>query len=523
MATTSIFSQNTLQGIVADSLTQESLVGATVYLVGTSLGSACNIEGEYRIPSIPDGKYTVRISYIGYKTKFLDVTLRNKQTMEIFFQLSVETIEGKTIEVSAQALGQAAAINQQLSSNTIVNVISEQKIKELPDANAAESIGRLPGVSILRSGGEANKVILRGLSDAYTSVTIDGVRIASTDASSRGLDLSTISQNALAGIELYKALTPDKDADALAGSINLVTRKAPAKRELNALLKGDYNNLMNSAKQYDFSAKYGERFFDGFLGVQANGNLEHRIRSNERLDLNYDQTINNQTDYEISDFSVNFTDEIRTRKGGGLILDIATPDGGSIKLNNVYNSTNRDYLLSNRDYNLGSVNYTYRDREQEINTFNSSLTGENNLLDLKLTWGISFAQSRGDYPYDYYLSFLEPSTGTSGTKSAPRIKNNPEQYVAYAYNNFKAATMYEANYRTQENYEKERSAFLNISKKYLLDGLFAGELKAGGKYKTKRRFNNSTMLYAPYYLGYWQAYEKVDGSIKPNKSNRNLF
>ncbi len=521
--TSTIFAQNTLQGIVVDSLSQESLVGATVYLVGTSLGSACNIEGEYKVTNIPDGTYQIRVSYVGYKSKFLKLSFKNKQVTELYFQLSPDVIEGKTIVVSAQALGQAAAINQQISSNTIVNVISEQKIKELPDANAAESIGRLPGVSILRSGGEANKVILRGLSDAYTSVTIDGVRIASTDASSRGLDLSTISQNSLAGIELYKALTPDKDADALAGSINLVTRKAPAKREFVTLLKGDYNNLMKSAKQYDFSTKYGERFFDDFLGVQVNGNIERRIRSNEQLDLNYDQTINNQTDYEISDFTVNFTDEIRSRMGGGLILDIPTPDGGTIKFNNVYNSTNRDYLLSNRDYNLGVVTYSYRDREQEINTYNSSITGENYLLDFKLTWGLSYAQSRGDYPYDYYLDFLEPSTSTSGTRAAPRVKTNPEQYVSYAFNNFKAATMYSANYRTQENFEKERSIYLNLSKKYLLEDLFAGELKLGGKYKTKRRFNNATLLYSPYYLGYWQAYERVNGTIKPKDLSGTSF
>ncbi len=62
---------------------------------------------------------------------------------------------------------------------------------------------------------------MRGLSDKYSTITVDGVRIASTDEESRGVDLSTISQGSLAGIELYKALTPDMDADAIAGSVNL--------------------------------------------------------------------------------------------------------------------------------------------------------------------------------------------------------------------------------------------------------------------------------------------------------------
>ena len=61
----------------------------------------------------------------------------------------------------------------------------------------------------------------------------------------RGIDLSTISQGSLAGIELYKALTADKDADAIAGSVNLVTKKAPSERVLRFDAKGAYNKLNN--------------------------------------------------------------------------------------------------------------------------------------------------------------------------------------------------------------------------------------------------------------------------------------
>ncbi len=103
-------------------------------------------------------------------------------------KLIADVLEGETVVVT----GQAAAINQQLASNTIVNVVSEQKIQELPDANAGEAIGSLPGVSISRSGGEANKIILRGLDERFSVITIDGQRIASTDVDDRGIDLSTM-------------------------------------------------------------------------------------------------------------------------------------------------------------------------------------------------------------------------------------------------------------------------------------------------------------------------------------------
>lgn len=525
-----VYGQGTLRGTVKDSLSHDPLIGANVFLLGTSQGGTVDIEGNFLVTKIMAGTYRVKISYVGYKAKEVLVNIVSNQTATLGVVLAQDVIQGKEVVVSAQALGQAAAINQQINSNTIINVVSEQKIQELPDVNAAEAIGRLPGVSIIRSGGEANKIILRGLSDRYTSFTIDGIKIASTDATSRGLDLSTISQSSLAGIELYKALTPDKDADAIAGSVNLVTKKAPSLRELNVTAKGNYNDLMASFKQYDFSLKYGERFFDELLGVQVTCNIEQKIRSNERIDLDYDQTIVNQTDYVINNFTLQFTDEFRKRNGFSLLLDYNTPDNGTIKLNTVFNSTKRDFLLHSRDYPAGggtggSVTYSYRDREQEIRTFNTALTGSNNLLDLRINWGLSFAQSNSEYPYDYQLDFLEASTNTSGMKSnTPRLKTNPESIIPFAWNNFTSSTLYNAYYRTQNNLDKDRTAFLNAAYDYIFGNLLSGELKAGASYKAKTRTNANSEQYAPYYLGYWRPYERLaDGTIRAKDLTNTYF
>ncbi|MDL1878053.1 TonB-dependent receptor, partial [Cytophagia bacterium CHB2] len=182
LISTSAFAQGILRGVVSDSATAERLPGANVFLVGTALGSATNLEGAYRIDRIPEGSYTLRVSYIGYRMRDLPVTVQANTSTVIDVKLSAEILQGAEIIVTGQAVGQAAAINQQRTSSTIINVVSEEKIRELPDANAAESIGRLPGVSLLRSGGEANKVILRGLEDKFTTITIDGVKIPATDA-----------------------------------------------------------------------------------------------------------------------------------------------------------------------------------------------------------------------------------------------------------------------------------------------------------------------------------------------------
>jgi TonB-dependent receptor len=515
-------SQGTLRGAVTDSTNAEALVGANIFLKGTAIGGVTDIEGKYRIINIPPGEYTVRFSYLGYKTRETRIVIGDGENKTFAAGLVPDVIEGQEVVITAQARGQNAAINQQLTASTIVNVVSEEKIKELPDANAAEAIGRLPGVSLIRSGGEASKVILRGLSDKFTNITIDGVKIPPTDADSRGVDLSTLSQGSLAGIELFKALTPDKDADAIAGTVNLVTKKASATPMLRIEAKGDYNNLMDSYEQYNFSGRYETRFIDDIVGLQLTGNSEQKIRSNETIDLDYLYSYfrDKPSYYRISDFRLEFTDEIRKRNGIGVIFDIATPDSGSIKLNSNYDRTDRNYILYTRNYPTrdgnNAVVYSARERENEINTFNSSLKGENYLFDVKLTWGASFAQSFSETPYDYYVNFKEPpalDNGViiSGMDIPPSfsITDRPERIIPFAKNNFSIAFHDSGIFRTQQNLDKERTAYMDLSKKYLLGDNIAGEVKFGGKYKYKNRSKNTQRFFTPYYLNYWQEFMEV--------------
>ncbi len=514
--------QGVLKGVIVDSLDSTPLYGANVYLLETGFGAATDREGAFRITHIPAGLYTVRISYIGYSPKTIEVRIGLDETV-VDVALSPDVVRMEEVLVTAQVKGQVAAINQQITSNTIVNVVSEERIQELPDVNAAEAIGRLPGVSLLRSGGEANKVILRGLADKYSTVTVDGIKIPPTDADERGVDLSMISQGSLAGVELYKALTPDKDGDAIAGTINLVTKRAPSERMMRADVKGMYSRLMRAYDQYNVELRYSERHFGDLLGVQATGNLERRNRSNERYNLDWNQGLSGGTDYEISNLLLEFTDEIRSRGGLGLILDVNTEEHGFFKLSGIYSKTNRDYLFSTRNYPTASgglIQYSARDREQDISTFNGSLQGDNRLAGFSLLWGLSFAQSLADYPYDYALDFIEPSIFQNGVQVAGMrpigspIKDNPAQLISYALNNFELAYPEWAYFRSERNLDKERTAFANVGREFSLGSAISGELKAGYKFKDKARSKHSRTLFTPYYLGYWREYTRLaDGSI----------
>ena len=525
--------QSALRGTVTDSTTHEKLVGVNVVIVGTGLGGATSIEGEFKISNIPEKTLQVRVSCIGYETKLRQIDFARTRAAQWNVELTPTAVIGKEFVVTAQRRGQVAAINQQLTANTITNVVSEEKIQELPDANAAEAIGRLPGVSLLRSGGEASSVVMRGLSDKFSVVTIDGTRLSPTDANSRGFDLSTISQGSLAGIELSKALTADKDADAIAGSVNLVTKKAPSERMLRIEPKGGYNAIDKSSNQFNLSGRYGERFFDERLGVQLTGNAENTIRSNEGLNYNYDLTgIQSGNDYEITNFQVSYINEVRKRYGGSVLLDYDTPDKGSIRFNTVFNQTTRNYLTSYKQYpQTGALTYDYRQRETDISTFSTSLHGDNNILGLEATWNISFSQSKRNDPFDFEMNWTETSSiinGSivSGMRNVPKdlSKGPADQWIPYAMNNFQAAFLNSATDRAQTNLDKEKGAFIDLSKKYSVGSTIMGELKFGGKYRSKSRYNSPLQFISNYYLYDFPAYTRnADGSIGPKNLSGTQF
>ena len=524
LTATTASAQGVLRGTITDSLDTSTLPGANVLIEGTALGAATGVEGTYRISRVPAGDYTVRVSYVGYETKRLPVTIADGETVELDVRLAPSGTLGEVV-VSGQLEGQQAAINQQLSSNTIVNVVSEEKIQELPDANAAESIGRLPGVSVQRSGGEANQITLRGLSGAFTNITVDGVKLAPTDAASRSVDLSAISQGSLAGIELFKALTPDKDGDAIAGSVNLVTRRAPEERELRVDVLGAYNQLGDDFAQYDTDFRYGDRFFDGVLGVQLSGNVERRNRSREEYDPAFNCTDNNFTTCFFSDIQLDYTDEIRERTGAGAILDVETPEGGFVKLSGLYNQTSRDFTTYGRNYPTDGdlLFYSARDREQTIRLFNGALTGENYVLGLAGTWGASYAHSASDFPFDYELEFTEPSlqeggTPVSGMGPIPSDvrENDPEGIISTAINNFDQAYLYSAFFRTEESSDTDLASYLDLEREYTVGTWVSGALKVGGKYRSKNRRRERGEVFSPYYNTPFPQYVRLaDGTVVP--------
>lgn len=535
MIGTIIYGQTSITGVVLDSLSSEPLYGASISLVGTAFITSTDINGEYSLRGIPLGKYVLAAVYQGYKTSELTVNLDTPSTLECVINLLNDE------ELTVQGKEQAAVINRQINTSEVVNVIGRNKLQEMPDVSIAETIMRLPGVTLSNLGRaeDDNKILsifrhylgqveepteikLRGLSSKYTKVSIDGVGVSATAINDRGVDLSNYSQENFSSIEIFKTITSDKDGDALSGTVNLITRKAPSKRLLRLEPVGNYNGLDKTANQYGFRGRYGERFFEGRLGVQIKGSIEKTIGSNELLDIDYDQTLDNSTDYKISTFEVNYINQENEKKSISLLLDYDLAGNGSIKLNNYYSKRITDYNAYHRSFNQSFSNYHYRESDISAKTYNSILAGKHKLLGFNADWSISFSESKINNPFDYAISFLEYTylyespnnnriiTGDGMQEIPLEYSKGPvKEWIPYAINNFEKANFFSGIDRTIRRYHKENSISFNFSKQYLISGNIIGDVKFGGKYRVSKRTYNEYEEYTGYHNYSFSQYEFI--------------
>ncbi len=492
-----------LKGIIVDATTGDGLPGANVYLENTAIGGATDLDGFYHIMSIPAGSYDLVITYIGYTEQTISIQVSEDQTLEQHVEMTPSFVEiGETINVSAQRVGQQGAINQQLTSDALMNVVSSDRIQELPDANVAESVGRIPGVSVTRDAGEANKIVIRGLEPKFNAITVNGVRIPSTDSGNRSVDLSMISSESLEAIEVFKAATPDMDAEAIGGIVNLRVKKAPQERTMRLKLNGGYNHLNDDYSNYKLISEFGQRFFDQKLGLIVGGNFEKINRGSERYGGTWD-TEGNGVEVPITTVgeksNITHTQEIRNRLGINLTLDYAYDDG-NIWITNFFSKTSRDPYSVKKNYNPEADNIVYEVESKNIDlaALSSSINGEHTFSAMKMDWIISRYTAQTDNDQDYRMEFRE-----QGDPYDDDIldDDDPDTYPLAARNDLNTIYLRNAYSKPDKTLQTDYSANLNFKIPFNLGKSLGGFLKFGSKYtQTKRKRENISRGQAFYYL-----------------------
>ncbi len=514
----SILAQSgTLKGRVLDRETKSPLIGANVIVQGTALGAAADFSGNYFIANIPAGRHRITISYIGYNSDTASVTITSGEIKSQDFYLTAKALEGRTVVVTAQAKGQQQAINQQLTSNTIINVVSAEKIHELPDDNAATALSRLPGVSLMNG----DQVVIRGVQAKLNQILLNGIELPSTDMNTRATDLGFISSNLLSGIEVVKALTPDMDANALGGVVNLELREAPKGFHFDALAQGNYNSQDRVADNYKFWASASQRFFNDKLGIFLQGNMDRTDGGNQVASISptFYGTNNNdygQATYVTTGATYEYDANIVKNSGGSLIMDYRLPNG-KIVFQNTYAGNVTDQLNNYIVLNFTNTSAIYTPNRSLYgkDLWINALQAENTFGDIKVNLSLSHSATEqytifGYSPGLYGAAWSEfyNQTGTTAPFGYD-ASHNPIRYTDLAsqenmsltnalgvFNNLNPADPAAATIGgwtqsiANQFYQHLYNVSLDVSAPVSFTKDITATFKAGGKYIRTTRENN---------------------------------
>ena len=347
-----LFSQFILAGVVtgrvSDTGSGDFLPGANVFLEGTNYGASSDRAGNYSITGVPEGSYTLRVTYVGYSDYSNSVTVGSDPVNENV-QLNVSYVAMDAVNVSGLAQGQAKALSLQRSAGNIKNIVSSEMIERFPDQNVADAIQRLPGVALETDHGEGRYVQIRGAEAQLNTTTLNGIRIPSPEDTERIVSLDVIPSFLLGSIELIKAITPDMDGDAIGGSVNLITKNGfdYDGRTINLKVAGGQRTMRG--KNTGMAAlNYADQLMNNRLGLIISGSYENNDMHTDNIEMEWDDKYEYVTDVVDSEEDETYVVE----ESDGIILT-------DLQLRNYNLSRERMGITGNLDYKLNANSKLY--------------------------------------------------------------------------------------------------------------------------------------------------------------------
>jgi hypothetical protein len=189
--------------------------------------------GAFRIESLPPGTYTVEATLDGFQSARTELTLVPGQTVTFEFKMAFAVLE-ETIEVRAEAIASSEVelLDQRRQASVVSDSISNEEIARAPDADAAGVVERMTGVSVMSD----KYVFVRGLGERYSSTTLNGSTIPTTEPEKRVVPLDLFPAKLLESINVVKTYTPDKSGEFGGGSVEMATLDFPTEASLKVTL-----------------------------------------------------------------------------------------------------------------------------------------------------------------------------------------------------------------------------------------------------------------------------------------------
>lgn len=384
--------RGTLEARVADTA-NAVLQGAQVTLQPGDYSSATNTQGELTITNLRPGKYTLSISYVGFSTFQQEVNIAAGQSLQVNAVLKVAGKNDEIMVTADRPHGEAEAINRQRTADNIIDVLPSDVIRSLPNANIADAVGRLPGVTLERDEGEGKYVQIRGTEPRLSNVTVDGVEVPAPEDNVRQVKLDTIPSGIVEAVEVNKTLSASQDADAIGGTVNLRTKTAGNLPTLTLEGLGGFTPIVNTRYVGEITGTVGQRFgANKRFGALFSGSYDYNGRGIDDIEPQPDpaHAIPYYDSMDLREYRYK-----RTRWGIGGSLDYKLNEGSGLFLHYFY-SDFKDYgdkwVYTINDGGTPQFSTSSRLPDYGIGTL--AIGGKHVLKDSWIAWELSVARSR---------------------------------------------------------------------------------------------------------------------------------
>ncbi|QDO93453.1 TonB-dependent receptor [Formosa sediminum] len=527
-----------VQGLITDE-NKITIPGASVLIEQLNKGAISDFNGKFTLVNVEAGTYDLVIKYLGYSEYRQQITVAPKQTTNLSIVLSEQATELDEVQVVSFGFGsQARALNTQKNKQNITNIVSTDQIGKFPDANIGDAVKRIPGITMQVDQGEARNIIVRGLAPQLNSVTLNGSRIPSAEGDNRNVQMDLIPSDMIQTIEVNKAVTPDMDADAIGGSVNLITRTSPQGFRFSAT-GGSGINLINNKRILNGSFLLGDRSKNDKLGwvigaslndtqfgsddVEAEWSDEFEYNTGEtdsdgedilqEIEVNPYASVSEIREYQIQrvrrSFSANFDYKLndnntlyfksiynwRDDRENRFVLEQGILDGEDIGIDDFNVDANGNltaFPVEAKRQTKGGIdnNRSKNTRLEDQRMQNYSISGEHLINNLQVDWMTSYAKASEERLNERYLEY-ESEYGVTFNNNYKKPNYTPISSEDSDYSLFELGELTEENQYTDET---DLNFLVNLELPLHLLDEENGTLKFGAKtrIKSKERDNDFT-------------------------------
>ena len=501
-----------VNGRIVDSGSGFPLPGAHVMLDGKEPGAVSDRDGRFKFTGAAVGDHEITVTYIGYTPAAVPVTVSGTKVAALEIELTPGVlVADEVVVVSERLQGQARALNQQKQSPNITNVVAADQVGRFPDANIGDAIKRIPGIVVANDQGEARFGLIRGTEARLNSITLNGERVPSAEGEVRAVQLDLVPADMIQTIEVNKALTPDMDADAIGGAVNLVTRAAPGSRRLSGTLGSGYNFLSGQPTGLS-SVVAGDRFLDGRLGAIVSASYHNHRLGSDNIEAEWDEE---DGAVYMSEFQIRKYDVDRIRSSLSGALDYRLDDRNELYLSAMFNQRDdyeNRYRLTVQDLELPEGGVTPEGQIRRQTKGGSSDIGDARLEDqatasmtvggkhllgtaFEVDWSATYARASEERPDERYIQYRVRDIGVRPDIGDPERPDwSAADEAAIALSEFELHEITEENQFTEE---EDLNARVDFSFPWL-QGESGNRVQFGFRYRGKEKLrDNDFFEYEP--------------------------